>query len=308
MMNGVVLVDKPQGVTSFDVVRLLRRFCGTRQVGHCGTLDPLATGLLPVAIGSATRLVEYLMADEKEYLATCALGAVTDTQDVTGQVLETHSWQDVDLSALETACQAFTGTIDQVPPMYSALKRDGVPLYKLARQGVEVERAARTVTLSQIDILDFAPPAVSIRVVCSKGTYIRTLVHDIGRHLGCGAHLTALRRLRCGALDVAAAHTLEALQACAEAGRELPVLTPAEAMSGYPVITVHPEAWGRLANGVAPRLAEVDTIQELPAGTLVCLHVDHHLAAVADFAPGGARGRPGDFALQKVFPEAFLSV
>jgi len=308
MMSGVVLVDKPQGLTSFDVVRLLRRFCGTRQVGHCGTLDPMATGLLPVAIGSATRLVEYLMADEKEYLATFALGAVTDTQDVTGQILETHRWQDVDLSALETACRDFTGNIEQVPPMYSALKRDGVPLYKLARQGVEVERTARTVTISRIEILEFAPPAVSIRVVCSKGTYIRTLVHDIGAHLGCGAHLTALRRLRCGALNVTAAHTMNSLQELAEAGRALPVLTPAEAMASYPVIAVNPEAWGRLSNGVAPRLSELDTSPELPIGTLVCLQVNHRLAAIAGFAPGGAGGRPGDFELHKVFPEAFLSV
>ena len=307
-MNGVVLVDKPQGVTSFDVVRLLRRFCGTRQVGHCGTLDPLATGLLPVAVGPATRLVEYLMADDKEYLATFALGVVTDTQDVTGQILETHGWQDVDLSALQAACRLFTGTIEQVPPMYSALKRDGVPLYKLARQGVEVERTARTVTISELDILEFSPPAVSIRVVCSKGTYVRTLVHDIGRHLGCGAHLTALRRLRCGALEVAAAHTLDSLQALAEAGSELPALSPAVAMVSYPATAVHPAAWGRLANGVAPSLGEVEAVPELPAGALVCLLVDHRLAAVAGFAPGGYGGRPGDFQLHKVFPEAFLSV
>lgn len=307
-MNGVVLVDKPQGVTSFDVVRQLRRFCGTRQVGHCGTLDPLATGLLPVAVGSATRLVEYLMADEKEYLASFSLGAVTDTQDSTGQILETHSWQDIDLAALQAACRSLTGTIEQLPPMYSALKRDGVPLYKLARQGVEVERTPRTVTISRLDLLNFSPPAASIRVVCSKGTYIRTLAHDIGRHLGCGAHLTTLRRLRCGVLDVAAAHTLEALREMAEDGRALPVMTPAEAMAGYPAVEVSPVAWGRLANGVAPPLGEVDTVPNLPSGALVCLLVDQRLAAIAGFAPGGAGGRPGDFELHKVFPEAFLSV
>jgi tRNA pseudouridine55 synthase len=305
-MNGIVLVDKPQGVTSFDVVRQLRRFCQTRQVGHCGTLDPLATGLLPVAVGSATRLVEYLMADEKEYLATLALGAVTDTQDATGQLLATYPWDDVTPSALAAACQLFTGAIAQIPPMYSALKRDGVPLYRLARQGLEVERAARDITISLIEILEFTPPLASIRVVCSKGTYIRTLVHDLGQQLGCGAHLTALRRVRCGVLTVDASYTPDELQALAEAGGPLPVMSATEAMAAFPVVAVQSSAWGRLANGVAPLLAEVDGVAQLSPGTLLCLHTDGRLAAVASFAPGGEGGRPGDFALRKVFPDAIM--
>lgn len=306
-MNGVVLVDKPQGVTSFDVVRRLRRFCGTRQVGHCGTLDPLATGLLPVAVGQATRLVEYLMADEKEYLADFALGAVTDTQDVTGQILETHPWQHVTHDAVLAACRSLTGAIEQTPPMYSALKRAGVPLYKLARQGVEIERASRCVTISRLDLTAFAPPSGSIRVVCSKGTYIRTLAHDLGMLLGCGAHLTALRRVRCGALQIADGHTLDALQALADAGQPPPLLTPVQALAEYPGVIVKESAWRRLANGVAPILAEVDAAAELSAGTVVRLLCNGQLAAMASFAPGGAGGRPGDFALHKVFPEAILS-
>ena len=158
-------------------------------------------GLLPVAIGQATRLVEYLMADEKEYLTSFALGVVTDTQDVTGQILATHPWQHVTHDAMLAACQSLTGMIEQTPPMYSALKRDGVPLYKLARQGVEIERAPRGVHVSRIDVTAFTPPQGSMRVVCGKGTYIRTLVHDLGLQLGCGAHMTALRRVRCGALN-----------------------------------------------------------------------------------------------------------
>jgi len=147
---------------------------------------------------------------------------------------------------------------------------------------------------------------VSIRVVCSKGTYIRTLVHDLGQQLGCGAHLTALRRERCGVLTVAASHTPGALQTLAEAGETLPFLSMAEAMAGYPVIAVRMDGWGRLANGVAPVLAEVDGDVQLPPGTLVCLHTDGRLAAVASFAPGGEGGRPGDFALRKVFPDAIM--
>jgi tRNA pseudouridine55 synthase len=191
--------------------------------------------------------------------------------------------------------------------MYSALKRDGVPLYKLARQGVEVERAARTVTISLIEICEFTPPLTSIRVICSKGTYIRTLVHDLGMQLGCGAHLTALRRVRCGTLAVATARTLAELQVLAAAGEVLPVLTPAEAMAGYPAVAVRPDGWGRLANGVAPRLVEVEWPSELAPGTLVCLQVERRLAAVASFTPGGAGGRPGDFELHKVFPDVILT-
>jgi tRNA pseudouridine55 synthase len=301
-----MLVDKPPGVTSFDIVRYVRRWCKTRQVGHCGTLDPLATGLLPVAVGSATRLVEYLMADEKEYLATLALGAATDTQDATGRILATHPWHDVTPALLAAACQAFTGTIEQIPPMYSALKRDGVPLYRLARQGVEVERAPRPVTISLIEIREFVPPLASIRVVCSKGTYIRTLVHDLGLQLGCGAHLTALRRLRCGAMTVAAGHTLTALRALAEAGEPLPLLSPAEALGSWPAVAVAEAAWSRLANGVAPLLSEVAGAVDMPKGTLVRLLADGRLAAIAGFAPGGEGGRPGDFALHKVFPDAIV--
>lgn len=188
-MNGLLLVDKPGGMTSFDVVRKVRRWSGTRQVGHCGTLDPSAVGVLPVAIGSATRLVEYLMTGSKEYVATLRLGTVTDTQDGDGQVLETHPWQSIDRQALEAAVAGFIGTIQQVPPMYSALKRAGVPLYRLARQGVDVEREPREVSIESIEIIEVALPDVILRIACGKGTYIRTLCHDLGQLLGCGAHI-----------------------------------------------------------------------------------------------------------------------
>ena len=172
--------------------------------------------------------------------------------------------------------------------------------------GVEIERASRCVTISHLDLTAFTPPSASIRVVCGKGTYIRTLVHDLGMLLGCGAHLTALRRVRCGALEVADGHTLDELQTLAESGKTLPLLAPAAALAGYPGVAVRECAWRRLANGVAPVMAEVDVAAELSAGTLVRLLSNGQLAAMASFAPGGAGGRPGDFALHKVFPEVIL--
>ena len=197
-MNGVIVIDKPQGMTSFDIVRQVRRMCKVRRVGHAGTLDPLATGVLPVAVGWATRLVEYMMAGEKTYQATMKLGASTDTQDSEGQILEEKEWQHVDRAALDEAVASFVGDIDQLPPMYSALKKDGKPLYQLARQGIEVERQLRSIHIDSIVVDDFAPPLVTFTVHCSKGTYVRTLCHDLGQKLNCGAHMTALRRMSCG--------------------------------------------------------------------------------------------------------------
>jgi tRNA pseudouridine55 synthase len=303
-MNGLLLVDKPGGITSFDVVRRVRRWYGTRQVGHCGTLDPSATGVLPVAVGSATRLVEYLMDGDKEYVATIRFGVVTDTQDGDGQILGTYPLDNLDRTVLKSAAVDFLGTVDQLPPMYSALKRDGVPLYRLARQGIEVERQPRPVRIDAIDILEYSPPTASLRVTCGKGTYIRTLCHDLGQKLGCGAHMASLRRTRCGSFGIEACHSLEQLEKIAAEGGVLPLTAPAAALSEWPAFQVHASARGRLANGVAPAISEVTGNGDLVAGVPVRLLVGDELAAVARFVPGGQGGRPGDFALDKVFPEA----
>lgn len=306
-MNGLLLVDKPGGMTSFDVVRKVRRWCDTRQVGHCGTLDPAATGVLPVAIGSATRLVEYLMAGDKEYVATLRLGTVTDTQDGDGLVVATHPWNDIGRPVLETTVAKFVGPILQLPPMHSALKRDGVPLYKLARQGIQVEREPREIRIDSIEILDVAMPDVILRVTCSKGTYIRTLCHDLGQALGCGAHMAALRRTRCGVFRLEQCHPVEQLEALAAAGGALPVVASAAALADWPGVQVHAGALPRLANGVAPRLEEVVAPGELVANAPVRLLANDELAAVGCYVRGGYDGRPGDFQLWKVFPEAFFS-
>lgn len=306
-MNGLLLVDKPGGMTSFDVVRRVRRWCGIRQVGHCGTLDPSATGVLPVAIGSATRLVEYLMAGDKEYVATLRLGAVTDTQDGDGQILATSPWNDIDRHALETAVARFVGPILQLPPMHSALKRDGVPLYKLARQGIQVEREPREVRIDSIEILAVAMPDITVRVTCSKGTYVRTLCHDLGQALGCGAYMATLRRTRCGIFRLEQCHAVAQLETIAATGGILPIVACAAALADWPGLRVHADALQRLANGVAPKLEEVAVNGDLIANAPVRLLANDELAAVGCYVPGGHNGRPGDFQLWKVFPEAFSS-
>ena len=211
-MNGFLVIDKPQGVTSFDVVRTIRRALKVRRVGHCGTLDPMATGVLPVAIGEATRLVEFVMDGEKIYRGTLKLGETTDTQDAEGTILSSRAIDGIDRAQIEAVIATLLGPIQQLPPMYSALKRDGVPLYELARKGLEVERALRSIEIYRFEISSVDLPFVTFEVTCSKGTYVRTLAHDLGARLGCGAHLTALRRMKSGAFTEAEAIPLDSLR------------------------------------------------------------------------------------------------
>lgn len=301
-MNGFLNIDKPAGLTSFDVIRQLRRCCHIRRIGHAGTLDPMATGVLPVALGFATRLIEYLMTGEKVYLTTLLLGAETDTQDAEGQVVSTGDWSQVTRSQVDEACAAMTGTILQMPPMFSALKRDGKPLYQLARQGIEVPRQAREIQIDSIEISRFEPPEIDLRVACGKGTYIRTLCHDLGAQLGCGAHLTALRRVKNGIFEQAGSHPLQEITALAAAGEPLPIISPAEALADWPGLLVQPDAARRLQDGVAPLESEVSGQAE--AGQLVRLLVQDRLAAVAKFRPGSENSRAVDFELLKVFTSA----
>lgn len=218
MMNGIIIVDKEPGFTSHDVVAKLRGICGQRKIGHTGTLDPMATGVLPVCLGSATKLCDMLADRDKEYVAELLLGVETDTQDVTGQVLA-RRLVEVEESQVRSAAQGFVGEYLQVPPMYSALKVDGKKLYELARAGKEVERKARPVRIYELEILECALPVVRMRVVCSKGTYIRTLCADIGERLGCGGTMRSLRRTRVGQFSIEDACTLGQLQQWKDEGR-----------------------------------------------------------------------------------------
>ena len=201
-MIGVLNIDKPAGWTSHDVVARVRRLAGERRVGHAGTLDPLATGVLVVCLGSATRLVEYLSDLDKSYRATVRFGVTTDTWDAEGEVIDTADPTGLTQEAVAAALSDFRGIIEQTPPMYSALKRDGQPLYRLARQGVTVEREARIVEISRLEIVAWRPPEVVVDITCSKGTYVRAIAHDLGAALGVGAHLAALARTRVGAFTL----------------------------------------------------------------------------------------------------------
>jgi tRNA pseudouridine55 synthase len=211
-MNGVLVVDKPSGPTSHDVVGRVRRALGTRRVGHTGTLDPLATGVLPLVIGGATRLAQFLSSDEKEYVADVAFGVSTSTYDALGSELPHEGSAPVDLSRLDGALGEFRGTYLQTPPAFSAKKVSGKPAYELARSGASPELKPVQVTVTALEVLEQGERRASLRVVCSSGFYVRTLAHELGRRLGCGAYLAALRRTRAGTFTLADAVPLDVLE------------------------------------------------------------------------------------------------
>ena len=210
--SGVLLIDKAPDMTSHDVVAIARRALNTKKIGHCGTLDPMATGLLMLVIGRATKIQDLLMSEDKEYEGTMTLGSVTSTQDRQGEVLETHEVPAFSEAQILAAFDAFTGEFEQMPPMVSAIKKDGVPLYKLARKGEVVERQLRPVRVTGYKVNRIALPDVDFTVNCSKGFYVRTYAHDIGEKLGCGAHLSALRRTRSGKFTLDRAVTVADLK------------------------------------------------------------------------------------------------
>lgn len=216
-MNGVLVVDKPKGPTSFDVVQLVRRALKVKKAGHTGTLDPMATGVLPVCLGDATRIVQVLTDGDKAYDATVKLGVTTDTLDAEGTVTGTRPVPELTRELLEGVLARFRGPLQQVPPMYSAVKKDGKRLYELARAGEEIEREARSVTVHALTLNDFASDELKLSVRCSKGFFVRTLAADVGEVLGCGAHLTALRRTQSGPFSLQGA---VALQDVVERGAE----------------------------------------------------------------------------------------
>ena len=250
MTDGALLLDKPVGPSSNGVLQEAKRLLGARKAGHGGTLDPLASGLLLVLFGEATKFAGLLLDQDKEYLASLKLGETTATGDAEGAVLETRAVR-VSLEAVHSTLERFRGEIEQTPPMHSALKRDGVPLYRLARQGKAVERASRRVRIVLLEVVSFEPPRLDIRVRCSKGTYIRTLAEDIGAALGTGAHLSGLRRTASGGFRIEDAVDLEALRAMpseARAGRLLPL---AALVEGLPRTALDAAAEARLRNGQA---------------------------------------------------------
>ena len=248
-MNGIILVDKPCGWTSHDVVGKLRGILHERRIGHSGTLDPMATGLLVVFAGRATRAVEFAEADSKEYIAGLRLGVSTDTQDTTGNVLNTcEALPSKD--ELIAAANGFLGEISQIPPMYSAIKMNGKKLYELARRGEIVERSPRKVTISKLELVGEDKSDYILDIHCSKGTYIRTLCSDIGDKLGCGGCMSSLRRVKAGVFSITQAHTMEQIQAAADSGGLDGIIIPVDTLfTDKPKLTVNEFEEKKLRNG-----------------------------------------------------------
>ena len=252
MINGILIVQKEQGFTSHDVVAKLRGICKQKKIGHTGTLDPNATGVLPVCLGQATKLCDLLTDHDKEYIAELLLGKTTDTQDIWGTVLTDTGdlWKSLTEKQVEDAILSFVGEQMQLPPMYSALKVNGKKLYKLARAGIQVERERRPVTFYEIEILEMNLPRVKIRVSCSRGTYIRTLCADIGEKLSCGAVMTALERTQVGMFEKSRSYTLSELEKLRDEGKLEELVYPVEdCFSEFPTYYVKKEADRFLKNG-----------------------------------------------------------
>lgn len=252
-MDGILNVNKPIGCTSFDVVRKIRQITGERKVGHAGTLDPDASGVLVVCLGKATRAAEYLSELPKSYLAVIRFGIETDTEDSSGNVIKITECSSLTESDVENVLHRFVGDITQIPPMVSAVHHQGQRLYKLARAGIQVNREPRSVKVYSIKLIDFTPgehPCGTLQVICSRGTYVRTLCADMGKALGCGAHMESLIRMSIGGFDIESAVTLEDITAYANEGRINDIIIPInEALSFTPCVILDDCSAARIANG-----------------------------------------------------------
>lgn len=264
-VNGVLLLDKPIGRTSNHVLQEVKRLYQARKAGHTGSLDPLATGLLPICFGEATKISGFLLEADKHYRLKAQLGITTNTGDADGEVLETRDIADISEAQLKTAVDSFKGPIEQIPPMFSALKHKGQPLYKLARQGIEIERQPRPVQIHSIDFIGFEAGSMELQVHCSKGTYIRTLAEDIGAQLGCGAHITHLHRLGVGPYYPEQMITIEELRALAEqsegdwSAMDCLLEKSDTALAGNPELTISSALWFYLRDGQAVQVPGAPT-------------------------------------------------
>ncbi len=250
-MNGILCIDKPQEMTSFVACARVRRLLGIKKTGHTGTLDPMATGVLPVLCGNATRALDWLPSHDKRYTVTVRFGMTSDTQDIWGAVEETRGALPT-AEAVEEALARFRGEIQQIPPMMSAIKKDGVRLYELARRGIEIEREPRTVTIHTLDLLSFDGDTAVLDCACSKGTYMRSIADDLGRALGCGALMSGLRRTEAVGFSLADTHTFDDLAAAVENGTAADLILPTDRLlSCYPAVTVTAAQANRFRNGGA---------------------------------------------------------
>jgi len=264
-LSGVVVVDKPSGPTSFDVVRRVKGLFKTRRCGHTGTLDPTATGVLPICIGDATKVASFVSEGEKEYDAVVRFGEITDTQDAAGRMLETRPLGDLSEERVRKELVGFVGLVEQTPPMYSARKVDGKRLYELARAGEEVERESRQVHIDEARLTFFRPPDAGIFVRCSKGTYLRTLAHDLGQRVGCGAHLRSLKRVRVGPFGLEDSVGLDTLMAAAKEKQLEKYLLPiSRALDELAELRLDTTLARRVAHGHAPGPADLSRLRAPP--------------------------------------------
>ncbi len=262
-VDGILILDKPAGVTSNGALQMAKRLFDANKAGHTGSLDPLATGLLPLCFGEATKFSQFLLDANKQYRARIKLGVTTDSADADGNVLHEAPVPVLNAALLEAAVAHFRGEIEQTPPMYSALKVNGQPLYKLARQGIEVERQARPVTIFKLEVEDFSADEVVLNITCSKGTYVRTLAEDLGKVLGCGAHVVGLRRLASGPFSLNQALTLEELEILLQNkgfdGLDRSLLPVAEIVSDWPALEVPDMTAAFFKQGQAVQIAKAPT-------------------------------------------------
>jgi tRNA pseudouridine55 synthase len=256
-VHGVLLIDKPVGLSSNDALQKAKRLFNAEKAGHTGTLDPLASGLLPLCFGAATKFSQVSLDADKRYTATLHLGVTTSTGDLEGDVVERHEVT-VDRAAIDSALARFTGAIDQMPPMHSALKHQGRALYEYAREGIAVERAVRQITIHQLTVLEWSGHTLVLDVLCSKGTYVRTLAEDIGAALGCGAHLSALRRTASGPLAIDNAITLDALAALSDTERDARLLAPDALLADWPEHRLPAHEAARFLTGLRRRVNAPD--------------------------------------------------
>lgn len=299
-MNGIIVLHKEAGFTSMDAVAKMRGICGQKRIGHTGTLDPMATGVLPVCLGNATKICDMIADRDKEYVAGLLLGVRTDTQDTTGKVLDECSVE-VSEEEVRAAAASFVGEYLQVPPMYSALKVNGKKLYELARAGKEVERKARPIVIHELEVLECDSPKAVFRVVCSKGTYVRTLCADMGEKLGCGGVMSSLVRTRVGEFRLEDAHTLGELQKWKEEGRLRDLLRPTDSVfAGCPALHVREDSIRLLENGntFLPRQTAEERVYG-PGEWVRVYRPDHSFAGIYAYAAEAGQYKPVKMFLEK---------
>jgi tRNA pseudouridine55 synthase len=300
-MDGILSINKPRGMTSFGVVALIKRLTSERHTGHAGTLDPEATGVLPVCLGQATRVIEFLFDETKTYLTEVELGITTDTYDSTGKVISTKDSSGITRETLESALNHFRGTIMQTPPMYSAIKHRGQPLYKLARSGIEVERKSRPVQIFSLEINGWSPPIVTLKVDCGKGTYIRSLAYDLGERLSCGAMMKSLVRLRVGPFGIKEALTVSQVEAISQSGNWQQHIYPLDyVLLNFPALVVNKDQQYSLIHGAPIEMEKNNKHPDTKSGNIVRVYTeDGSFLGMAKYDEENRRWQPEKIFLKK---------